>query len=200
MEKKELKFIHITKCAGTFIENIGYKHKILWGRYHKEYGWWHEIFIKKNNELKMKYDWFVVVRNPYDRILSEYYCKWGGIANAQITHTKKEFNKYLIDKINKREICTDISKDHYIEQYKYIDINVKTHIIKKENMYDELKKLFNEYNLPINIDKYIDNKINDKESKNIKLNFNIDDFEPELIELINKVYENDFILFDYKMI
>lgn len=67
-------------------------------------------------------------------------------------------------------------------------------------MYEELKKLFNEYNLPIDIDKYINDKINNREKINTKLNFTIDDFEPELIELINKVYEKDFILFDYKMI
>ena len=42
---KQLKFIHITKCAGRFIENMGYQNKIKWGIYHvKEYGYWHDIF------------------------------------------------------------------------------------------------------------------------------------------------------------
>lgn len=201
MEKKELKFIHVTKCAGTFIENIGFKNNILWGRNHSEYGWWHEPFVNKDRELKMKYDWFIIVRNPYDRILSEYYCYNGGIGKKNITHTKKEFNDYLIDKINKRNLCNDMNKDHYMEQHIYIDTvnDVKIHIIKKENMYGELKKLFDEYNLPINMDKYINNKINNRESLNSKLNFTMSDFEPELVELINKVYEKDFILFDYKM-
>ena len=76
---KELKFIHITKCAGTTIENIGKKNNILWGRFHKEYGWHHEIFPNKIPKLKLKYDWFVVVRNPYERLISEFYCKWGGV-------------------------------------------------------------------------------------------------------------------------
>jgi hypothetical protein len=200
MEKKELKFIHITKCAGTFIEKIGLKNNILWGRYHNEYGWWHEEFTKKNNELKNKYDWFMIVRNPYDRILSEYYCYYGGIGNENIIHTKKEFNEYLINKINTRELITNINKDHYKEQYKYFDNTIKIHIIKKENMYNELKKLFNDYNLPIDIDKYIKNKINNKEKKNKKCIFDINDFEPELIKLINEVYEKDFILFNYDML
>ena len=29
--KKNLKFIHITKCAGTFIEEIGREKNIKWG-------------------------------------------------------------------------------------------------------------------------------------------------------------------------
>ena len=44
---KQLKFIHITKCAGTTIENIGKKNNILWGRFYTEYGWHHENFSNK---------------------------------------------------------------------------------------------------------------------------------------------------------
>ena len=41
--------MHITKTAGTMIENIAYKKKVKWGRYfEKSYeGEWHEIFSKK---------------------------------------------------------------------------------------------------------------------------------------------------------
>lgn len=34
---KELKFIHITKTAGTSIEDVAFKKNILYGRYHQEY-------------------------------------------------------------------------------------------------------------------------------------------------------------------
>ena len=45
---KELKFIHITKCAGTSIENLGKKYGYNWGKYHyEEYGWWHQNFQTK---------------------------------------------------------------------------------------------------------------------------------------------------------
>ena len=33
----EIKFIHITKCAGSFIENIGLQNNIKWCRSHREY-------------------------------------------------------------------------------------------------------------------------------------------------------------------
>lgn len=35
---KELKFIHITKCAGTSIEDLAKEKGIFWGRHHEEYG------------------------------------------------------------------------------------------------------------------------------------------------------------------
>ncbi len=200
---KSLKFIHITKCAGSFIEDIGIKNRIRWGKYHREYGFWHEIFINKPLKLKMKYDWFVIVRNPYDRILSEYYCKWAGIGKkshkekslwelffeTNYVHNKEQFNKFLINKIKHRKG----RGDHYTEQYKYIDNNCNITIIKFENLNQELSVLFNKYLINIDIYKYP--KINSS-TINDKL-FTIDDFNDELIKCINDVYHKDFIMFNY---
>ena len=197
---KELKFIHITKCAGTFIEDIGNENGYKWGRFHEEYGNWHEEFMKKNKNLREKYDWFMVVRNPYTRILSEYYCKWGGIGECKIQHkTKEEFNTYLISKIqNMYNDKINRYQGHYYEQYKYIDRNVKTNIIKFEMLNEELKMLFDKYNININIDEYKEKKSNTKEKRfTEELKYSTYDFSPELIRLINKVYHYDFILFGY---
>ena len=194
MEKKELKFIHITKCAGTFIEKIGFKNGYKWGCYDKEYGWWHEIFTNKSESLKSKYDWFVVVRNPYDRILSEYYCKWGGIGKNNTVHTKEEFNNYLIKKIQNRKK----TGDHYTEQYKYIDKNSKITIIKLENLNEELVELFQSYNIKINVNNH--KKQNTREQHKNDILFSIKDFSKELISLINSVYDKDFEFFNYKKI
>ena len=96
-KKKELKFIHITKNAGTYIEDTAKKSNILFGKHHKEYGNikngispWHHIFPNVNKNVKNNYDWFMVVRNPYDRILSEYYCLQSSTSH-KITD-KKEMN------------------------------------------------------------------------------------------------------------
>ena len=51
---KQLKFIHITKCVGTSIEDIGKQNNIKWGRFHMEYGWWHEIFPNLPKKIKKK--------------------------------------------------------------------------------------------------------------------------------------------------
>ena len=191
---KELKFIHITKCGGSFLEDTAKSNDIKWGRFHKEYGNRHHIFIDKPTKLKIKYDWFrAVVRNPYDRILSEYYCEWGGIGLKKITHNKELFNNYLIKKINDRSLIGD----HYTEQYKYIDPNIPIHIIKLENFEKELKCLFKHYNILSNVD--YTQKTNSAKHKNKGIMFTIHDFDYELIQLINEVYANDFLLFNYEM-
>ena len=193
---KQLKFIHITKCAGTFIEDIGKYHNINWGRFHQEYGYWHDFFVSKSNQLKNKYDWFMVVRNPYDRILSEYYCEWGGIGKKDINHTENEFNNFLIHQIKTRIP----SGEHYSEQYKYYDKSYKINVIKFENLNRDLDSLFKKYKIPINVFEY--RKSNTKESKNNskKIKFTKDNFNSELISLINDVYDQDFKQFNYKKI
>ncbi len=191
---KSLKFIHITKCAGSFIEDVGKYNNINWGRFDTEYGYWHDIFSLKPHSLKNKYDWFMIIRNPYDRILSEYYCEWGGIGKKNITHTKEQFNQFLIYQIKHRSI----SGEHYTEQYKYLDKHVKINIIRFENLNAELDLLFNKYNIPINVFEY--RKQNTKESKNRELKFTKYDFSKELILTINDIYDKDFEEFNYEKI
>lgn len=193
--KKELKFIHITKCAGTFIEELGNKHGLKWGRYHEEYGFWHDYFIYKPSSLKEKYDWFVIIRNPYDRILSEYYCKWGyGIGNTNIVHNKIQFNDFILNKIKNIVNC----HYHYSEQYKYIDKNYNITIIKYENLSNELPELFKKYDL--NIEVNFSEKVNSRENYNNSQPFNTSDFSNELIKYINEIYHEDFIIGNYEKI
>lgn len=191
---KELKFIHITKCAGTFIEDIGKLNNIDWGRFHPEYGYWHDIFSSKPNSLKTKYDWFMVVRNPYDRILSEYYCEWGGIGKTDIIHTTQEFNQFLIYKIKTRIL----SGEHYSEQYKYLDDKVPVNIVKFENFNAEISELFKQYNIPIDITQF--KRANTRESKNNDCRFTKKNFNKKLISVINEVYDLDFKKFNYRKI
>lgn len=205
---KELKFIHISKCAGTFIENISKLYGMEWGQYHNEYQWEngkqykgvHRFFCNKSEDLKQKYDWFMIVRNPYTRILSEYYCMYGGIGRSKEAHNKKEFNTYLIHKIATRYHTYPEKYGHYCEQYKYLEPSCTIHIIKYENMYNELKVLFSRYNINIDLDKYINQKINSKESYKNTIKFTIDDFSPSLIKYVNAVYSKDFQTFNYDKI
>jgi hypothetical protein len=211
---KELKFIHITKNAGHFIEELGRKHGIEWGVYHKDSyitrgvdpssftisTQIHHIFCEKPEFIKAKYDWFLVVRNPYTRLLSEYYCRGGGVGKCKVNHDKHTFNKYLMEKITNRYKFYPTKYGHYVEQYRYLDPAHTIHIIKYENMYNELKSLFSNYNLDINLDNYIDQKINSKESHRNDITFTINDFSPILIKFINAIYDKDFQTFNYDKI
>ena len=195
---KELKFIHITKCAGSTIEELGKKNGILWGRHHKEYGWWHEFFPHKHKNLKNKYDWFMVVRNPYDRIISEFYCNWGG-AKKNENFTNKEFNDFIKEKIVKRyrhNFFPNYKKfkgNHYSEQFKYIENKSNIHIVHFENIKKEFDQLMKKYNINIKFDLHVN-------ASTKKKKFSKKSLSPELINIINRVYHFDFVKFGYKKI
>ena len=81
---------------------------------------------------------------------------------------------------------------HYTEQYKYLDKDYNIYILKFENLEDEFNNLMMKYNLRIKLDKHKNESVNKK--------FKVSDFSYELIKLINKVYEKDFIEFGYSML
>lgn len=192
---KKLGFIHITKCAGTSIEDMGKQDKQKWGRFDKEYGFHHRLFNKVPKSVRQSKDWFAVVRNPYDRILSEYYCKYGGINNPTLknkpNHNKQGFNEYIRNKINKRSKIGN----HYTEQYKYFEgvPETKVQVIKMENLNNGLNKLFKKYNLNIKIPLK-------KSNVGKKGRFTVKDFDNETLHLINEVYDKDFKTLKYPKI
>lgn len=189
---KPLKFSHITKTCGTSIENLSNEKNIKWGRFDNLINKnWHSPIYKFNlNEIK-KYDWFIVVRNPYDRILSEYHCKWGGVGNKKITHSKEEFNQYIRNKINIINKNKNKFFGHYLPQHLYLYKDVKMHILKFENISNDFNQLMKKYKLNLQLNKH--------DNKNIKI-FSINDFDNKTITLINQVYDKDFKLFGYKKI
>ena len=196
---KELRFLHITKTGGSSIENVGKDNNFLWGRFDQEYidtvsknvkripvDPWH--LILRDHIMQRKYDWFMVVRNPYERNLSEYYCKWGGVGKHSVKHTVNEMNSYIIKKILQRR------KDggHYMEQHKYLFKKSKITVLKFEKLDKNFKKLMANYGyedivLPL---------VNQSSNKV----FTIENFNKTLIKLINKIYLRDFQMFNYEMI
>ena len=98
----KLSFLHITKNAGTSLEELARKHNINWGRHDVELrclafsvppmrepiplgcnvfnSFWHipAIYfdpIELKSFLKI-HEFFMVIRNPYTRVLSEFHCEW----------------------------------------------------------------------------------------------------------------------------
>lgn len=188
---KPLKFIHITKCAGTSIENIGEKHNILWGRYDVEYSnkereGWHKCFPTIHPDIIEKYDWFMVVRNPYTRLASEF--AWEQKVGWTWADNPLQANERLIQKIKKRSTYGN----HYTEQSAYLHPTKQIHILKFENLAPEFEELMKRYNMP---DIHLDIHENTSQKQ-----FGIHHFSKELIVLINEVYHMDFVNFQYEKI
>ena len=210
-----LKFLHITKTGGTSIEEFGIKLGIKWGKYDKLFydkfnknGFWHIPLNYLDAESINKYNWFTIVRNPYERIISEINFL---IKNEHLQFNKVDMNIYLFNIISSIHITKDnkqilnkefIEKNdimyafHFLPMYFYtcndnkIIPNIK--IIKFENLNKEINSYF--YGIKI------DEEFNTHDNKNDKKLFEFEDLSIKNIKLINKIYKKDFELFGYKII
>ena len=211
----DLKFLHITKNAGTYIEDLGFKNNLVLGKikdqindynlnhkniidyYHlTPFHFYNEVFnINYCNNKNIN---FLIVRNPYDRILSEIFCPWLGIVKNNKTPSIDEINDYLNNILLKRIKNPKwlFNGGHYALQYSYAydnnDILVVDEILKFENLTEDLENLSQKYNLKLVLDKEKTNK----SSKSCQLS----DLTDENIKLINKLYKLDFEKFGYNMI
>ena len=81
-KSENLVFLHIPKNAGTTIEDIGKENGYNWGRFDKKNlknipfnqncSYWHAPPKNLSKDYYNINPSFTVVRNPYDRIVSEY--------------------------------------------------------------------------------------------------------------------------------
>jgi hypothetical protein len=198
---KELKFSHITKNAGTSIEKAARAQGINWGMYHmigKEprnddqvSTYWHDPISNLPLDIRQKYDWFIVVRNPYDRIVSEFFCPW--ISHATKEYTVDEYNSIIQHCITNRLFFPQTrGKGHYMEQWRYLDPSVTVHVLKFESLAADFLTLMNNYGLKISLDTVC--------NRGRQKKFSRDDFSAKTIDMINTVYKMDFELFGYTMI
>jgi len=192
---RELKFIHISKTGGGWIEDVGLKANLKWGRNHKEYGWWHRPFSLQKEGIKTKYDWFLVVRNPYTRIISEYHNVHAGDSMANSNWGRRKFNIHVRENIWNRSDFPGISGNHYCAQWKYVDTNSTTHIIHFENLMEEFEDLMRAYDLTQVLNYTKLDRVNVPKTKY----FGVNDFDAHTIDLIRRVYRKDFEYFGYDM-
>lgn len=195
--KKELFFIHIPKNAGTTIEDTSYKHNILFGRkYFNRKNIKYKLKIKKKNNLwhiPPKYFsdntykekiLFAVVRNPYERIISE--CKY---------RSKKciDINQFVIKNLKEYKKNNFILDGHLIPQSEFIYGNPPCNeILRFDNLKEDFEKLLKKYDYP-KMELLHHNKSE-------KRNITIKNLNKESIKLINQIYKEDFKNFGYKMI
>lgn len=210
---KKLKFVHITKCAGVNIEDINTKKE--WGVFDKEiesmfksvdyrlWPFWHVPFqyLKKEqlDEMLEKYDLFTVVRNPYDRIISEYYCRWSGPGPNGILEESKnidEFNRFIRDRlldVKQKMKNNEKIHQHYTPQYYYFvdkeGNNIIKNVLKFENLSVEFNELMKKYGYEYSLG----------QKEVTKRNFGVLHLSYENISLIREIYKEDFEMFGYSM-
>ena len=128
---RKIIFIHIPKTAGSSIEHLL-----------RDEGLYELDFIGVRNgrsthhymgiELKMilkdlypKYYKFSFVRNPYDRLISEYFwCRIKDVGH-KFNKTFDEFLDYVEDVIKNKKFFKPIENDHFIPQYSFLFFNNK---------------------------------------------------------------------------
>ena len=198
--RRDLKFIHVTKTGGTLIEEQGKLYQKLWGQYDAQYHWkssfvrtdWHAPFIESPAWLATKYDWFMVVRNPYDRIISEVYCKYGG---GRVGVNKAAFNRYVTRSIlgyTSKKFNSGKKSGHFVPQYLYLRPSAKIWVIKFERLVPEFNTLMAFYGL--SAVQFPANPA--KTNANTRL-LGASAQSPENIRLIQSHYHKDFDLFEY---
>lgn len=201
-KEKDLLFIHIPKTGGTMIEdNIKKKYKqslynltsnknFLLKKPFNNSSLQHLFYttiFKFQKELNIDFKnikIFSVVRNPYDRIISDLF--WFKLINPDFSSDKVYNiikNKYL----NRCDL-----DNHNKPQYKFItndndELVENIKIFKTENLNDSVKSMSQFLGFDINI-------IKDNVNKNYDKYLNKDS-----ISLINNFYKKDFELFGYKM-
>jgi len=199
-KEKDLLFIHIPKTGGTNIENcIIQKHKqtLYSGKTnnllkypYNNISLQHQFYTTiYNNRDKLDINFnnikiFSVVRNPYNRIISDLF--WYNLIKKDYT-PEQVYDKIVNDYLNRYDL-----DNHNQPQYKYITDNHRNlipgiKIFKCENL--------NEMNEDIN--KFIGFDINikqDNANKDYSKYLNKDS-----IDLINKIYKKDFELFNYDL-
>ena len=154
-------------------------------------------------------DTFVVIRNPYNRIVSEYYCSYYGY-RGEYRDDPAVFNAWIVGHLKQ---IAKILQDHMLPQHYYVyDENgdkVIDHIIRYENLKPEFDELMETYGLPMRMsDKnsktvhhtYVDSSKRRRRRRKKEKHTSVDDISPENIQKINEVYSRDFELFGYPMI
>jgi hypothetical protein len=128
---RKIIFIHIPKTAGSSIEHLlrdegRFELDFIGVRNGRSTHHYMGIELKMIlKELYPTYYKFSFVRNPYDRLISEYF--WCRINNVghKFNKTFDEFLDYVEDVIKNKKFFKPIENDHFIPQYSFLFFNNK---------------------------------------------------------------------------
>jgi hypothetical protein len=128
---RKIIFIHIPKTAGSSIEHLlrdegNYELDFIGVRNGRSTHHYMGIELKMIlKELYPAYYKFSFVRNPYDRLISEYFwCRIKDVGH-KFNKTFDEFLDYVEDVIKNKKFFKPIENDHFIPQYSFLFFNNK---------------------------------------------------------------------------
>jgi hypothetical protein len=184
-------FIHIPKTGGTSIETALclLKHGSGYGQDKNnksmQHYLWRDYKKKFDRVFNISYK-FAVCRNPYDRVVSDYY--WFPGIGHKGGHSMDEFISHCECVVRQELYTTTIYHDHFIPQHKYIfDDNAKLMVntlFRFENFGEIDNFLENKYGIKkvpkLNVCNHTKLTLNDKQK-----------------ERIYKIYNKDFELLGY---
>jgi len=133
---------------------------------------------------------FVVVRNPYERVISEYYYYGSSdlIMDSLKMNHKDSLNDWVAKKLKK--------SNHILPSYNYIfDHNtgkqVVDYVLRLETLQEDFDQLMKEFSLNVQLRK--DN------TRHRSASLTIDDLSDESLQRINEYFYDDFFAFGYEM-
>ena len=193
---RPLKFTHVTKCAGSTIEDIGLKAGLKWGRHNEEeQGFWHHEFSLVPREVQERYDWFMVVRNPFERMVSEVLCKWGGVGKHGRRYGTGDLNRILRSKISRRHELNSHGQVrlgyHYLEMNRYE--GPRTHVLHFENLEAEFDALMARYGISARLSDI------PPVNRTARKYFTVADLDPASVRAIQEAYAEDFRRYGYSL-
>ena len=189
-----------------------------------DYSWeiWHTPpSWLKNHSPYVGNDLFAVVRDPYDRFISEFYCPYNGLNAVDFSlpasqrnfsdpmappdlkpgkpgrwkpETPESLNKFLMDRLRWEVKWTA----HYLPQAEFVydttGKQVVDHVLRFENLGRDFADLMAQYNLSIFL-----NETTNKGAWTRGKRMTVDDLYPETIRRINEIAKRDFEAFGYEM-
>ena len=192
--EKKCIFIHIPKTGGSSVEQFikdGGRNSITYIGVQNNRSLHHYTAIELRKDLPIlfrNYYKFSIVRNPYDRLLSEYY--WTPIQNVgyKAGKTKREFLQYVENTVKNQRYFTNIYNDHFIPQYNFIYEDNKL-LVDQLFKFEDLEWVSNylKRRLEISIKFPVINKQNIKK----------EGWNNRQKERIYNLYKTDFILLGY---
>merc|ERR1711862_219894 len=208
--ENSLEFVHITKNAGTAIEEAGANANIAWGTCHyvtrpfcegvkpdkaKEYSGgspWHD---PANNNFPQRTKSFAVIRNPYERVLSMYYYDTHVKGKVPIENANRMINLvHYLENIKIRKNAIPQSKYVFNARgQKIIDHLLRFETLGTDGKFEALMK---EYNLDVTLPEHANSR---REEWISTENLN-GPTASRAIKIINDYYHDDFINFKYKKI